>query len=183
MSHAVQGCPQQTGHSEEFWQNVIHWRKDMENHSSIPARRTPWTIWKGKNIWHWKMSPSGQKVSNMLLGKSGGQLAIAPERMKQLGQSRNDAQLWVCLVVKFLCYKEQYCIGTWNVRSMNQGKLDMVKQARVNIDILGINDLKWTGMGEFNSDDHYTCLQCRRSWVRKILWSRKRQPTPVFLSG
>jgi len=51
---------------------------------------------------------------------------------------------------------------------MNQGKLDVVKQARVNIDILGINDLKWTGMGEFNSDDHYSCLQCRRSWVRKI---------------
>ena len=54
-------------------------------------------------------------------------------------------------------YKEQYCIGTWNVRSMNQGKLEVVKQetARVNIDILGISKLKWTGMGEFNSDDHY----------------------------
>ena len=53
--------------------------------------------------------------------------------------------------------KEQYCIGTWNVRSMNQGKLDVVKQemARVNVDILGISKLKWTGMGEFNSDDHY----------------------------
>ena len=52
---------------------------------------------------------------------------------------------------------EQYCIGTWNVRSMNQGKLEVVKQemARVNIDILGISELKWTGMGEFNSDDHY----------------------------
>jgi len=55
------------------------------------------------------------------------------------------------------CCKEQYCIGTWNVRSKNQGKLEVVKQemARVNIDILGINGLKWTGMGEFNSDDHY----------------------------
>ena len=58
---------------------------------------------------------------------------------------------------KVRCCKEQYCIGTWNVRSMNQGKLEVVKQkmARVNIDILGINELKWTGMGEFNSDDHY----------------------------
>ena len=57
---------------------------------------------------------------------------------------------------KFQCCKEQYCIGTWN-RSMNQGKLEVVKQemARVNIDILGISELKWTGMGEFNSDDHY----------------------------
>ena len=58
---------------------------------------------------------------------------------------------------KVQSWKEQYCIGTWNVRSMNQGKLDVVKQemARVNIDILGISELKWTGMGEFNSDNHY----------------------------
>ena len=63
------------------------------------------------------------------------------------------------------------CIGTWNVRSTNQGKLEVVKQemARVNIDILGISELKWTGMGEFNSDDHhiYYCGQesLRRSGV------------------
>ena len=58
---------------------------------------------------------------------------------------------------KVCCGKEQYCIGTWNVRSMNQGKLEVVKQemARVNIYILGISKLKWTGMGEFNSTDHY----------------------------
>ena len=58
---------------------------------------------------------------------------------------------------KVQCCKEQYCIGTWNVRPMNQGKLEGVKQemARVNVDILGISQLKWTGMGEFNSDDHY----------------------------
>ena len=53
--------------------------------------------------------------------------------------------------------KEQYCIGTWNVRSMNQGKLEVVKQemARVNINTLETSDLNWTGMGEFNSDEHY----------------------------
>ena len=53
--------------------------------------------------------------------------------------------------------KEQYYIGTWNVTSMNQGKLEMVQQemASVNIDILGISELKWMGMGEVNSDDHY----------------------------
>ena len=58
---------------------------------------------------------------------------------------------------KVQCCKEQYCIGTWNVRSMNQGKLEVFKQemARVNIDVIGISELKWTGMGEFNSDDHY----------------------------
>ena len=55
------------------------------------------------------------------------------------------------------CCKEQHCIGTWNVRSMNQGKLEVIKQemARVNINILGIRELKWTGIGEFNSNDHY----------------------------
>ena len=58
---------------------------------------------------------------------------------------------------KVQCYNVQYCIGTWNVRSMNQGKLEVGKQemARVNIDILETRELKWTGMGEFNSDDHY----------------------------
>ena len=74
-------------------------------------------------------------------------------------------------MVKVQCCKEQYCIGTWNVRSTNQGQLDMVKQemARLNIDILGISELKWTGMGGFNSDDHYVhyCWQesLRRSGV------------------
>ena len=58
---------------------------------------------------------------------------------------------------KVQCYKEQYCIGTWNGRSMNQGKVEVVKQemARVNVNILGISELKWAGMAEFNSDDSY----------------------------
>ena len=58
---------------------------------------------------------------------------------------------------KVSCYKQQYYIGTWKFRSRNHGKLEMVKQemARVNVGILGISKLKWTGMGESNSDDHY----------------------------
>ena len=64
---------------------------------------------------------------------------------------------------KIQCCKEQYCIGNWNVRSMNLGKLEVVKQemARVNVDILGSSELRRTGMGEFNSDDHciYYCGQ------------------------
>ena len=58
---------------------------------------------------------------------------------------------------KVRCYKEQYCIGTWKLRYVNQGKLEVVKQemARVNIDNLGISELKWTEMGKFNSDDHH----------------------------
>ena len=69
---------------------------------------------------------------------------------------------------KVQCYKEQHCIGTWNVRSINQGKLEMVKQQmeRVNIDILGISELKWTGMGEFNSDDHYI-YHCGQESLRR----------------
>ena len=73
------------------------------------------------------------------------------------------------------CCKEQYCIGTWNVRSMNQGRLEVVKQemARVNTDILGISKLKWTRMCEFNSDDRYIyyCVQesLRRNGVAIIV--------------
>ena len=64
--------------------------------------------------------------------------------------------------------KEQYCIGTWNVRSINQGKLDAVKQemVRIKIDILGISELKLTGMGEFNSDDQYT-YYCGQESLRR----------------
>ena len=65
---------------------------------------------------------------------------------------------------KVPCCKEQYCIGTWNIRSMKQGKLEVIKQemTRVNIDILGVTELKWTRMGEFNSDDHYCGQESRR---------------------
>ena len=79
---------------------------------------------------------------------------------------------------KVQCCKEQYCMGTWNTRSMNQGKLEVVKQetARVNIDILGISELKWTGMGDFNSDDYYIyyCGQeaLRRNGVALIVNER-----------
>ena len=78
---------------------------------------------------------------------------------------------------KVQCCKEQYCIGTWNVRSMNQGKLEVVKQeiAKMNINILGTSELRWTGMGEFNSDDYiYYCVQesLRRNGVVIIVNER-----------
>ena len=92
----------------------------------------------------------------MLLESSGG---ITPDRMKGWSQSKiqHPAVDGTGDRSKIRCCKEQYCIGTWNVRSMNQGKLEVVKQemATVNINILGIRELKWTGMGKFNSDDHY----------------------------
>ena len=66
----------------------------------------------------------------------------------------------MCLVVKVnsdaVKESHKHCLRKWNVRSMSQGKLDMVKQemARVKINLLGISELKWTGMGEFDSDNH-----------------------------
>ena len=79
---------------------------------------------------------------------------------------------------KVQCCKEKHCIGTWNVRTLNQGKLEVVKQemARVNIEILGISELKWNGIGEFNSDNHYIyyCGQesLRRNGVAMIVNKR-----------
>ena len=69
---------------------------------------------------------------------------------------------------KVRCCEEQYCIGTWNVRSMNQGKLEVVKQetARANVNILGISELKWTAMGKFHSDDHYI-YYCGKESLRR----------------
>ena len=69
---------------------------------------------------------------------------------------------------KVRCCKEQYCMGTWNVRSMNQGKLEVVKQGmvRVNVNILEISELTWTAIGEFNSDDHYI-YYCRQESLRR----------------
>ena len=71
--------------------------------------------------------------------------------------------------VEVQCCKEQYCIGTWNVRSMNQGKLEVVKQemARVNVNILGISEVKRTGISEFNSGDHYI-YYCGQESLRRI---------------
>ena len=69
---------------------------------------------------------------------------------------------------KVQCCKEQHCIGTWNVRSTNQGKLEVIKQemARVNVNLLGIRELKWTGIGEFNSDHYYIYCSGRESLRR-----------------
>ena len=104
-------------------------------------------------------------MPKMLLEKSG---EITSERRKRWSQSK-------CPVVDVTgdgssvqCYKEQYCIGTWNVRSMNQGRLHVIKQkmARVNINILGTSEIKWTRMDEFNSHDHYT-YYCGQESLRR----------------
>ena len=100
LSHDVQGHPRWPGHGGDVWQSVVPLEKGMTNHFSILASRTPWTVWKGKRIQHWMMSPAlpwCRWVSNMLLANS---REITPERMKRLGQSRNSTMLWMCLVEK-----------------------------------------------------------------------------------
>ena len=101
------------------------------------------------------MNFPGWQVPSVLLEISG---EIIPERVKR--EPKQKQHPLVDLTgdgSQVLWCKEQYCIGTWNVRSMNQDILEVVKQEmeRVNIDILGISELKGTGMGEFNSDEHY----------------------------
>ena len=113
-------------------------------------------------------------MPNMLLEISG---EITPERRKRWSQHKKQHP--VVDVTgdrsKVQCGKEQYCIGTWNVMPMNQGKLEMAKQ-KIYVDVLGISELKWTGMGEFNSDDHYTYYQgqefLRRNGVAIIVNKR-----------
>ena len=102
----------------------------------------------------------------MLLEISGD---ITPERMKRQSQSIKNPVVDVTGDgSKVQCCKEQYCIGTSNVRSINQGILEVVKQemARVKIDILRISEIKWTGMDEFNSDDHYIYYSGHKSLRR-----------------
>ena len=122
----------------------------------------------------------------MLLEKSG---EIAPERMKRLSLSRRKSPVMDVsgCESKVRCCKEQSCIGTWNVRSMNQCKLDVVKRemARININILGISELKWMRMGEFYSDNHYIyyCGQesLRRNGVALIV--KKKEPKMQYLGA
>ena len=103
----------------------------------------------------WVRSPLGQYAT----GEEWTAITNSPRKKEASGPKQKQ-----CSVVdasgsanKVWCCKEQYCIGTWNVRSLNQGKLDVIKQemARVNINILGTSELKWTGIHEFNSKDHY----------------------------
>ena len=93
-----------------------------------------------------------------------------PERVKRWSQSEKKCPIVdvTCDGSKVLCCKEQYCIGIWNIRSLNEGEWQVVKQgmARVNIDILGISELKWTIMGKYNSDGHYI-YYCWQEFLRR----------------
>ena len=117
----------------------------------------------------------------MLLRKSGGQVQVCSSSANEVvgpklkGRSAVDAP---GSERKVQCCKEKYCIGTWNVRSMNLAKLDVVKQAmaRIIIDILHVSELKWVAVGEFNSDDYhiYYCGQESHRRNRVALIVNKR---------
>ena len=109
------------------------------------------------------MTPEGEfpRLEGVQYATGEEQRAITNSSRKNEAMGRNQKRHSVVDVSsgesKVDAVKEQYCIGTWNVRSMKQRKLDVVMQemVRINIDILGISELKWMGMSELNSDNHY----------------------------
>ena len=163
------------------WQNMAHWRKEWQTTSVFlpwephePLNRQKDMTLKDettpppRSIFVGVQNATGEEQRNSSRKNEG-----AESKRKGcpiVGVPGGESKVWCC--------EEQYCIGTWNVRSMNQRKLDVVKQemARVNIDILGICELKWMRMDEFNSDDDciYYCghESLRRSGVAIIISER-----------
>ena len=136
--------------------------KEMANHFSILALRTSWAVRKGKKIWHWMMNPPRlgcvQYATEKDQRNNSKRNKEAKPKQKQcpvMDMCGDECKAWYC--------KEQYCIGTWNVWSMNQGKRmwsDSSWQEWTST-FLGNGELKWMRTGEFNSDDHlvYYCGQ------------------------
>ena len=143
-----------------WWKVLIKHRpleKGIANHFSVLALRTPWTIWKGQKDMTLKDELPPMLVSVQYTTTKGWrnssrrneEVELKWKWCPALDMSGGESKVWY--------WKEQYCIGTCNVSSMNQDKLKVVKQemARVNYYILGISELKWIGKEEFNSDDHF----------------------------
>ena len=121
----------------------------MATNSRNLAWRTSWTAWKGKIYEAWRWAPRlegiqyATRVEHKAITNSSRKNEVAGPKWKwclAVNVSGGESKIW--------CSKEQYCIGTWNVRSMDQGKLDVVKQemARLNINIVGFSELKWMKM-------------------------------------
>ena len=151
--------------------------KGMANCFNILALRTPWTVWKGKKIRHWKMNT---RVSRYAV--TTGEEQRSSSRKNEMVEPKQKWYQGVDVsgdVSKVPFCKEDCCIGNWNVRSMNQGKLEVIKEmARVSIDILGISELMWMGMVKFNSDErhNYYCglESLRRNGIILIVNRRVR---------
>ena len=143
------------GHGGKVWQNVVHWRREWQTTSVF----LPWEPMNSMK------RPKDRTLKDELPRLVGAHYATGNQWRNNSRKNEGMEPKWKHHPVvngtgdgsRVQCCKEQYCIWIWNVRSMNQGKLDVVKQEMtgVNIDILGINELRWTGMGQFNSDDHY----------------------------
>ena len=173
----MQGHPIWTGKYWEFWQNMVHWRREWQTTSVF----LPWEPHE-----QFEKKKKDMTVKDAVPRSEGAQYAVGEEwRSNSRKNEETEPKRKQLPAVdvnddgsKVQCCKEQCCIGIWNVRSMNQGKLEVVKQemTRVNKDILGISELKWTGMGKFNSDDQciYYCGQdsLRRNGVALIVKKR-----------
>ena len=166
LSHALWGHPRREGHGGKVWQNVVHWRREWQTASVF----LPWEP-------HEQYERQKERTLKEELPRSvGAQYATGDQwrnnsRKNEQTEPKQKQHPDVHVTgdgSKVWCYEEQYCIATSNVRSKNPGKLEVVKQemARGNINILGINELKQTGMGEFNADDHYI-YYCGQELVRR----------------
>ena len=147
--------PKWMGHDGEFWQNVVHWRREWQTTQYSSFENPVNSMKRQKDRTQKDKFPrsvdaqyaTGDRWRNN--SRKNEEKEPKKRQHPAVDTTGDGSKVWCC--------KEQYCIGTWNVRCMNPGKLEVLKQemARVNVDILGISKLKWTGMGEFNWDDHY----------------------------
>ena len=154
----MQGYPRQTGHSREFWQNVIHWRREWQT-TPVYLAWEPHELHKRPKRYDtkrwvlqvWRVQYVSWEEQRRITNRPRMNEAARPKQIQRSVMDVSGDES------KIRCCKEQYCIRTWNVRSMNQRKLDVFKQemVRINTDILGINELKWLGTSKFNSDNHY----------------------------
>ena len=175
---AMQGHPSWMSHSREFWQNMMHLRREWQT-TLVYLPCVPHELYKmQKDMTSKDESPRSEGVKYAT--GEGREITTTP-RMNEL---TGPKQIWHSVVdvsgdeSKIWCCKEQHCIGTWNATSMNQGKLDMLKQemVRININILWISKQKWMETGKFNSDNNciYYCGQKphRRNGVALIINKR-----------
>ena len=142
------------GHGGEFRQNVVRWWREWQP-LQYSCHENPMNSKRQKD----------RTLKDELLRSVGAQYATGDQwrSNSRKNEEREPKQKQYPVVdvtgdeSKLWCGKEQYCIGTWNVRSVNQGKLEGIKQdmTRLNVNILGISELKWTGIDGFNSGDHY----------------------------
>ena len=151
-------------HGGEFWQNVVH-REGNGKPLQYSCLENPMNSMKRQK---------DMTLKDELPRSVGAQYATGEQwrnnsrKNEETEPKWNNAQVWMWLVMEGKSSAERQCIRTWNVRLMNQGKLEVVKQemTRVSFDILGLSELKWTGMGEFNSDDHYI-YYCGQESIRR----------------